>query len=89
MFLLAIFDVYILFIMQYAILEPARQMEEDLMQVALSMDKQGDIERAIKTLETLHDRRYCYKKCLGLLGQFENRRNNYPAALIYCREVFP
>ncbi len=64
-------------------------MEEDLIQVALSMDEKGDVGQAIKTLETLHDRRYCYKKCLGLLGQLENRRKNYPAALIYCREVCP
>lgn len=57
------------------------------MQVALTMDAQGDTEHAISTLETLYERRYCYKSCLRMLGQMEIRRKHFAAALIYCREV--
>ncbi len=69
------------------IIEPARRMEDDLLQVATDMESKGDLNQAISTLEALYERRYCYKKCLSKLGVMENRRGGYPAALIFCREV--
>lgn len=62
-------------------------MEEELIQVARDLDSRGNLDQAVATLESLYDRRYCFKNCLTMLGGMEVKRKAYPKAMIYCREV--